>query len=62
MGKRFIISESEKEDIKSKHEIDIDQKLFTYLRRNLKFKKENILDLIGSRILSHTFTIMKKKY
>jgi hypothetical protein len=39
MGKRFIISESEKEDIKSKHEIDIDQKLFTYLRRNLKFKK-----------------------
>ena len=38
MGRRIIISEEEKDNIKSKQNLDIDPKLLTHLRRHLKFK------------------------
>lgn len=41
MGKRILISEEEKVDIKSQHNLDIDPDLFNHLRRNVKFKKYN---------------------
>ena len=41
MGKRILISEEERDDIKLQHNLDIDPDLLNYLRRNVKFKKHN---------------------
>ena len=55
MGNKIITTEQDRVDIKDKQNLDIDPKLFNYLRRNVKFKKYYLGFDSGCPVFSYVF-------
>lgn len=55
MGNKMTITEQDRVNIKDKQNLDIDPKLFNYLRRNVKFQKHYLGFDSDHPILSYIF-------